>query len=50
MNYDWNTEDEWLALNGQDERWVTGKASRLKIIKIKIQFIYFIKITFFTDN
>jgi len=32
MNYDWNTEDEWLALNGQDERWVTGKASRLSIM------------------
>ena len=32
MNYDWNTEDEWLALNGQEERWVTGKASRLSIM------------------
>ena len=24
MNYDWNTEDEWLALNGQDERFLAN--------------------------
>ena len=31
-NYDWNTEDEWLALGGRESSWVTGKSSRLSIM------------------
>ena len=32
MNYDWNTENEWLALHGAKHDWETGKATRLSIL------------------
>ena len=32
MNYDWNTEAEWMALTGEEHNWVTGKASKASIM------------------